>query len=267
MTALNDRTTLLASFAVFAVTQVTWPETARTDKKVRAGATTVVLWEDALPAGLVVETVWTANTRYVCPEHYFLGQDANMVVQQLMQELGGGSSSGGAPARIEAGPGSYNNGSNDAKPWQRGPTGGPAPWRSRNQDSNNEGGSSAPWARDRNRGNDNQEGDNYYGGGQNYNGSATAGSAPWSQAPGTQGGYPGYPGYSAYGAAPGMGAPPGLASPPGAPGLGAPPGLPGGLNALIQQYASGSVPPPPPPADGAPPPPPSDQPPPPPPGA
>jgi splicing factor 1 len=188
-----------------------------------------------------------------------------------MQELGG-SSGGGAPARIEAGPGSYNNGGNsDAKPWQRGPTGGPAPWRQRNQESNGDGGSgAAPWARDRNRGNNDRGGDSYYGGGQNYSApGSTGGAAPWHQAPGTaQGGYPGYGGYSGYGGAPGMGAPPGLPPPPGAPGLSAPPGLPGGLNALIQQYAGGAVPPPPPPpSDGAPPPPPSDQPPPPPPGA
>ncbi|KAL6407833.1 branchpoint-bridging protein [Ilyonectria robusta] len=113
------------------------------------------------------------------------------IQQQLMQELGGGSD--GPPARIEAGPGSYNNG--DAKPWQRGPTGGPAPWRSRNE--SNEGGSSgaAPWARDRNRGQDhhNSNGgggggdDSYYG--QAYGGApggAPGGAAPWQQAPGTQ---------------------------------------------------------------------------------
>lgn len=181
-------------------------------------------------------------------------------VQQLMQELGGGS--GGPPARIEAGPGSYNsNGNGDAKPWQRGPTGGPAPWRNRSNDSHNDGGSAAPWARDRNRGQDNnQSADSYYG--QGYGGSAAA--PPWQQqAPGTQGGYAGYPGYPGYAAPPGMGAPPGL--PTGGAGLSAPPGL-GNINALIQQYA-GAAPPPPPPSGDAPPPPPSDQPPPPPPGA
>lgn len=189
------------------------------------------------------------------------GDAVDREMEQLMQELGGGSD--GPPARIEAGPGSYNNG--DAKPWQRGPTGGPAPWRSRNE--SNEGGSSgaAPWARDRNRGQDhhNSNGgggggdDSYYG--QAYGG-APGGAAPWQQAPGTQGGYPGYPGYNSYGAAPGMGAPPGLPQVPG--GAPPPPGL--GINALIQQY-SGAVPPPPPPSGEAPPPPPSDQPPPPPP--
>lgn len=208
------------------------------------------------------------------PEWYSV---INAPFQQLMQELGGGS--GAAPAQIEAGPSSNNyNGNSEAKPWQRGPTGGPAPWRSRNQDSNdggNSGGSAAPWARDRNRGHENSNGNghggenNYYGQ-QNY-GSSSGGAAPWHQqahqapqhqAPG-MGGYANYAAaYGAYGAAPGMGAPPGLPQ-AGAAGLSAPPGL-GPLNALIQQY-SGSAPPPPPPSGDAPPPPPSDQPPPPPP--
>ncbi|PTB63375.1 hypothetical protein BBK36DRAFT_1143866 [Trichoderma citrinoviride] len=197
--------------------------------------------------------------------------------QQLMQELGGG---GAAPAQIEAGPSSNNyNGNSDAKPWQRGPTGGPAPWRSRNQDSNDGGsggGSAAPWARDRNRGHDNSNGNGHGGGENNYYGHNNYGSsssgapAPWHQqahqaapqhqAPG-MGAYPNYAAYGAYGAAPGMAAPPGL--PQVGAGLAAPPGL-GPLNALIQQYA-GAVPPPPPPSGDAPPPPPSDQPPPPPP--
>ncbi|EHK19514.1 uncharacterized protein TRIVIDRAFT_209878 [Trichoderma virens Gv29-8] len=204
------------------------------------------------------------------------GDAVDREMEQLMQELGGGS--GAAPAQIEAGPSSNSNynGNSDAKPWQRGPTGGPAPWRSRNQDSNdggNGGSSAAPWARDRNRGHENSNGNghggenNYYG--QNY-GSSSGGAAPWHQqahqapqhqAPG-MGGYPNYAAYGGYGAAPGMGAPPGLPQ-AGAAGLSAPPGL-GPLNALIQQYA-GSAPPPPPPSGDAPPPPPSDQPPPPPP--
>ncbi|KAF3357023.1 hypothetical protein VdG1_03581 [Verticillium dahliae VDG1] len=177
------------------------------------------------------------------------GDAVDREYEQLMQELGGGPADGAPPARIEAGPGSYNNDQRggDVKPWQRGPTGGPAPWRSRNE-SNHDGGSgggggggggggAAPWARDRNRDRDDHRG---------------------------HGGYGGYSG--GYGAPPGMSAPPGIPPPPGAPGLGAPPNLTGNLNALIQQYAGGA-PPPPPPSDNAPPPPPSDQPPPPPPGA
>ncbi|KAJ9142611.1 Branchpoint-bridging protein [Pleurostoma richardsiae] len=207
------------------------------------------------------------------------GDAVDTEYEQLMAELGGG---GAAPARIEAGPGSYNGGGGgDAKPWQRGPTGGPAPWRSRNNDRDRDeghSGGSAPWARDRNRGGDTQRngGDSYYGGGggQNNYGSSAPGAAPWHQPPappGAQaGGYGGYGGYGSYGAPPGMpGAPPppGMPAPPGAAGLSAPPGLAGNINALIQQYAGGAAPPPPPPADGAPPPPPSDLPPPPPPGA
>ncbi|KAH0493468.1 hypothetical protein TgHK011_000136 [Trichoderma gracile] len=207
------------------------------------------------------------------------GDAVDREMEQLMQELGGG---GAAPAQIEAGPSSSSNnynGNSDAKPWQRGPTGGPAPWRSRNQDSNDGGsggGSAAPWARDRNRGHDNTNGNGHGGGENNYYGhnnygsSSSGGPAPWHQqaqqaapqhqAPG-MGAYPNYAAYGAYGAAPGMGAPPGL--PQVGAGLSAPPGL-GPLNALIQQYA-GAVPPPPPPSGDAPPPPPSDQPPPPPP--
>ncbi|KAK7963649.1 hypothetical protein PG988_010623 [Apiospora saccharicola] len=208
------------------------------------------------------------------------GDAVDREYEQFMQELGGGS---GPPARIEAGPGSFNNGGSggEPKPWQRGATGAAAPWRTRNNDQGNEergggGGSGgnggpAPWRTRGDRGHDNNQGGNdYYGGGNNYNGGsgAPAAAAPWQQAAQQPPAYPSYPGYPGY-AAPGMGAPPaapGMGA-PGSTGLGAPPGLPGNLNALIQQYAGGAAPPPPPPSDGAPPPPPSDIPPPPPPGA
>lgn len=194
-------------------------------------------------------------------------------IQQLMQELGGGSA---PPARIEAGPGGGDDG--DAKPWQKGASGGPAPWRSRrdDRDSGNPpsgpSGGPAPWARDRNRGNDNH-GDSWYDGGRGGSG----GAPPWQQqqpAAGygqpdaAYGGYAGYAGYggAGYGAAPGMAAP---GAPQTEPGLDAPPGL-AGLNSLIQQYSGGAAPPPPPPPGEGPPPPPgppADQPPPPPPPA
>ncbi|KAG8159047.1 hypothetical protein KVR01_011490 [Diaporthe batatas] len=201
--------------------------------------------------------------------------------EQFMAELGGGT----APARIEAGPGSHSNG--DAKPWQRGPTGGPAPWRSRNNDRDHHDGGGgggergsggpAPWARDRReRNHDHHGGDSYYGGGQsNGYGSAAPGTAPWHQAPGGQGGYGGSapPGTAPWQQAPG--APPAYGGYPGGygapPGLGAPPPPPAppadNLTALIQQFSGGAAPPPPPPppSEGAPPPPPSNQPPPPPP--
>ncbi|KAL2130738.1 hypothetical protein VTI74DRAFT_6002 [Chaetomium olivicolor] len=211
------------------------------------------------------------------------GDAVDREYEQLMQELGG---TGAAPARIEAGPGSHGpSGGNDARPWARGPTGGPAPWRARNNDRDHEGGPSggpAPWARDRDRGDrdrgyrgsDGRDGgDSYYPGQSSYGGAPSApGTAPWHQpmaAPTGYGGYPGYGGYGAPGAPPGVaGAPPGLPPPPPPPPPGAaPPGLPGGLNALIQQYATAVPPPPPPPAGDAPPPPPPMDLPPPPPGA
>ncbi|KAK4044875.1 hypothetical protein C8A01DRAFT_31061 [Parachaetomium inaequale] len=214
------------------------------------------------------------------------GDAVDREYEQLMQELGG---TGAAPARIEAGPGSNGppGGGGDARPWARGPTGGPAPWRSRNNNDRDEGGppngpsgGPAPWARDRGdrdrdrgyRGSDGRDGgDSYYPGGQNSYGSAPSapGTAPWHQPMGAQAGYGGYPGYGGYGAPgapPGVGgAPPGLPPPP--PPGGAPPGLPGGLNALISQYANAVPPPPPPPSGDAPPPPPPMDLPPPPPGA
>ncbi|KAK3308256.1 uncharacterized protein B0T15DRAFT_523972 [Chaetomium strumarium] len=218
------------------------------------------------------------------------GDAVDREYEQLMQELGG---TGAAPARIEAGPGSNGPpGGGDARPWARGPTGGPAPWRVRNNDRDSESGPSggpAPWARDRGdrdrdrdrgyRGSDGRDGgDNYYPAQSAYGAAAPAappGAAPWHQpmgapgapgAPAAYGGYPGYGGYGAPGAPPGVGgAPPGLPPPPPPPPGAAPPGLPGGLNALIQQYANAAPPPPPPPPSGdAPPPPPMDLPPPPP---
>ncbi|KAK3366079.1 hypothetical protein B0T24DRAFT_637856 [Lasiosphaeria ovina] len=224
------------------------------------------------------------------------GDAVDREYEQLMQELGG---TGAAPARIEAGPGSFEGngnggGQSDARPWARGPatgpTGGAAPWRSRNNDRDNDGppagpsGGPAPWARDRERdrgprGGDSRDGgDTYYGSGgggghgghSNYGGGSSApGTAPWHHAPppppGAQPAYGArFAAYGSYGAPPGMGGPPPGLPPPPPPGQ-APPGLPGGLNALIQQYAN-AIPPPPPPGDLPPPPPPMDLPPPPPPG-
>ncbi|KAK6849955.1 zinc knuckle [Apiospora arundinis] len=193
------------------------------------------------------------------------GDAVDREYEQFMQELGGGSA---PPARIEAGPGSYNNGGGEPKPWQRGATGAAAPWRTRNNDQGNDGdrgdrngggggGGPAPWRTRGDRGgHDNNQGSNDYYGGNNYNSGGGSGAAPWQQAAQPQQpAYPSYPGYPGY-AAPGMGGPPpapGMGA-PGSTGLGAPPGLPGNLNALIQQYAGGAAPPPPPPSDGAPPP-------------
>ena len=224
----------------------------------------------------------------------FFPTDILTVLQQLMQELGGGS---GAPLQLEAGPGDHPGpsgpsgpGGGEPRPWQRGPTGGPAPWRQRtNNDREHDShpggapggpsGGPAPWVRDRNshrNNNDSYNGGGGAGGGYGNNGGdyysgigngGAPGMAPWHQAPGAQPVPPppssAFPGYPGYGAPPGMGgAPPGLPPPP--PG-GATMAVSSGLNALIQQY-SGSAPPPPPlPSDSPPPPPPSDLPPPPPP--
>ncbi|KAI9794543.1 MAG: hypothetical protein M1816_004430 [Peltula sp. TS41687] len=252
------------------------------------------------------------------------GDAVDREYEQLMQELSGGAPVGGgnAPQRIEAGPGGYDNGresygrgnggyeadgDRDVKPWQRGPTGGAAPWQNRGRDDRDRhndyprdsgSGSAPPWARG---GAGGRSGDNAYGYGQQQSGgygagasgSGSGGAAPWHQpaaaptAPvlGQQNfaGYGAYPGSGAYGsqasafpAQQNIGAPPGLGAGLAA-GLGAPPGL----GALFQAFASaatataGSPPPPPPmgsappppPPGNAPPPPPNEQPPPPPPSA
>lgn len=185
------------------------------------------------------------------------GDAVDREYEQLMQELGGGAPGGEPRQRIEAGPGGYDDqgyggGDRDAKPWQRGPTGAPAPWQrggdNRQDDYNQGGGSAPPWARG---GNDNYGGYNQAGG---YGGPPGGGSAPWQRnenAPppppsGDQYGYGGYPGGYGQGNQQSMGPPPGMA--PGAGGLGAPPGL----SALFQGYGSNGA------AGGAPPPPPSD---------
>ncbi|KAH7555297.1 hypothetical protein J3E72DRAFT_6753 [Bipolaris maydis] len=196
----------------------------------------------------------------------------------FMAEMGG---AGGQPrGAIE-----YNNNNNGAsggdnyggerplKPWERGPTGGSAPW-ARNDDDRGrgDGHSSAPppWAGGGGRGG--QSYDQGYG--------ASGGAAPWAagaSAGGAGGAGYGYGGYG-YDQSAGMGAPGAYA---GAPGYGAAPppsGPPPGLGPLFQSYGSagspppppppsGSAPPPPPPGDVPPPPPPSDVPPPPPPPA
>ena len=195
------------------------------------------------------------------------GDAVDREYEQLMQELSGGAPSGEPRQRIEAGSGGYENGDRqgygggdrDTKPWQRGPTGAPAPWQrggdDRRDEYNQGGGSAPPWAT--RGGNDNYGGYNQGGG---YGGPPGGGAAPWQRqdnAPppppsGDQYGYGNYPGgYSGgFGGQQNMGPPPGMAT---GGGLGAPPGL----GALFQNYgangAAGGAPPPP-PSDDAPPP-------------
>ena len=177
----------------------------------------------------------------------------------FMAEMGGSGANGRPQQAIE-----YNGGGNDGdgernlKPWERGPTGGAAPWArggSGRDDRDNGSNATAPWAP----------------GGASYNQSGYS-AAPWgAQAPPPPGGASyGYGNYGGYDANAPPGAPPGMNS-YGAPGYGAaaaPSGPPPGLGPLFQNYgAAGSPPPPPPPSDlpPPPPPPPSDIPPPPPP--
>jgi splicing factor 1 len=196
-------------------------------------------------------------------------EPADTEFNNLMQELGAGGAITGsaAPARIEAG--GYGDDRGAAKPWQRAPTGGPAPWASggsggRERDAGSSGGP-APWAAGGSGGG--RANDSYAGG---YSGGhSSGGAAPWQQqqqqshAAPQQGGYSGY----GYGGAPGYDQGYGQAAASGYDqgyGQAAAPGM-----APWQQQAygqAGSPPPPPPPAD-IPPPPPSENQPPPPPGA
>ncbi|KAI9894895.1 MAG: hypothetical protein M1814_000115 [Vezdaea aestivalis] len=215
------------------------------------------------------------------------GDAADREYAQLMQELSGGGpiGNGEGAQRIEAGPGGYDSrdGRGDdraQKPWERGPTGGPAPWTQRgpdnySRDSGGNAGGPPPWS----GGGGGGRGGDGFGYGQQSGYAAPppppGGAAPWQQQqapPPPPGGQAGYNGYGMYPGAgygdqsqQGMGAPPGLSSlfqPYGASGNAPPPPPPGGAP---PPPPSGNAPPPPP--SGAPPPPPSEQPPPPPSGA
>ncbi|KAF2151038.1 hypothetical protein K461DRAFT_165443 [Myriangium duriaei CBS 260.36] len=164
----------------------------------------------------------------------------------FLNEIG---ASGNAPARIEAGPGGDGGyGDRDAKPWQRGPTGGPAPWQQggRDRDAGPRGGP-APWASG-GRSHDNYGGSQHQGGGGGgYN---SGGGNPWQQnAGGHQGGYGG----GQYGYNNNNGGYNNYAGGYDGSGYG---GHSGGGAAPWQRQGAGGAPPPPPPADnGAPPPP------------
>ena len=159
--------------------------------------------------------------------------------EKLMNEIGGGE--GQNPAR-QIGweqDGAPSNDQANVRPWQRGPTGAPAPWAQNRQAPSNP----APWT------NPNRGG---YDGG--YNNApppppSGGGLPPWQQNRGGQGGAAPWAMNGNMGGGGGYGS--------GGYGGGAPP-----WQQQQQQY--GEVPPPPPPSD-VPPPPPSDVPPPPPP--
>jgi len=163
-------------------------------------------------------------------------------------EYGNGGGAGGAG---DAGGAGFGEGERALKPWERGPTGGQAPWARNNRedpgDSNAAPAAAAPpWA-----GAGAQAAGSYNQGGYN-----NAPAAPWAAAGNAPYGHNYGGGYDQYAApaaaAPGMGY-----------GYGAAPAPPPGI-APAYGYGSAGSPPPPPPPPGSvpPPPPPSEQPPP-----
>ncbi|RMY68080.1 hypothetical protein D0863_07357 [Hortaea werneckii] len=174
--------------------------------------------------------------------------------EKLMNELGGGTTDPGRQIGWqEAGAdGAEGPPQENSRPWQRGPTGGPAPWASRGQPS----GAPAPWA--------SRGGYDDYNGGGGYGGGAPGGGVPpWQQGRGGGGGgYGGGYGGGGYGGG-GSGGPAPWQQQPQAPGY----GYGGGQQQQQPPWAMSAPPPPPPGEDIPPPPPPSDVPPPPPPPA
>lgn len=118
--------------------------------------------------------------------------------ESLMNELSGGAAvENGAPQfKLENGPGGYDNGpaGDNVKPWQRGPTGAPAPWKTGGAGNGggfsgrDDGGSARPWASGgggggARGGRDNFGGGGYnnYGGGRDSYAGGSGGAAPWQQ--------------------------------------------------------------------------------------
>ena len=106
--------------------------------------------------------------------------------EKLMNELGGGTS--GDPSRqiefnngnVPPGAGEQNGGGAPVKPWERQPTGAPAPWASRPEPT----GAPAPWLQNRGGNDGGYNGGGGGGGGYNggYNsGPPAGGPAPWLQ--------------------------------------------------------------------------------------
>lgn len=203
------------------------------------------------------------------------GDAADNEYEKLMNEIGGGTAGnpsrqigwqeGGAGAGAPPPPGGP-----DVKPWQRGPTGGPAPWevnkpsggpapwQQRPAPSGPSGGP-APWERSGGYGDRDHRGGDRGG---------DRGPAPWQQPRGHDN-YGGHGGYGGGGGGYGQGG-------YGGHGGHAPPPAPGGPAPWMQQQPHAGygapgmdnnygAPPPPPPGGAPPPPPPSDLPPPPPP--
>ncbi|KAJ4374566.1 Branchpoint-bridging protein [Didymella sp. IMI 355093] len=192
---------------------------------------------------------WRNDNRFGDRPQGRIGGAPENELDAFLSEMGGG---GGQPrGAIEyngggAGGDSYGGGERNLKPWERGPTGGAAPWaRSDSRGDHGDSNSAAPppWAGGGGAG---------AGAGGSYDqsgGYGNSGAAPWASAAPAAGASYGYgnygAGYDPNAAAAGYGAP-GY----GAPGYGAPAaaaGPPPGLGPLFQNYGSAGSPPPPPP--------------------
>lgn len=191
-----------------------------------------------------------------------IGNAPENELDAFMAEMGGAQPRGAIEYGNGGGAGDAPGAERSLKPWERGSTGGAAPWARNDRDGGDHNSSAPPpWAGGGGGGRSYDQ-NNGYGGGHS--------AAPWAQAAQGAGASYGYDNYGYGQSAPGA---------YGAPGYGAPAasaGPPPGLGPLFQNYGnagspppppppSGSVPPPPPPGDIPPPPPPSDVPPPPPP--
>jgi splicing factor 1 len=113
------------------------------------------------------------------------GDAVDREYESLMQELSGGAPNAGPQHRIEADLSGYENAGQDSNsslpPWQRGATGGPAPWSRSRDDRDGGSGGAPPWAAGRGAGGPPPGGDNY---GYQSGGYAAAppppgGAAPW----------------------------------------------------------------------------------------
>ncbi|KAI7523408.1 Branchpoint-bridging, partial [Hortaea werneckii] len=159
--------------------------------------------------------------------------------EKLMNELGGGTADPGRQIAWQEGGADAAGGppQDNARPWQRGPTGGPAPWASRGQPS----GAPAPWA--------SRGGYDDYNGGGGYGGGAPGGGVPpWQQGRGGGGGgYGGGYGGGGYGGGGSSGGPAPWQQQPQAPGYGY-----GGGQQQQQPPWAMSAPPPPPPGEDIP---------------
>ncbi|KAL9052567.1 MAG: hypothetical protein Q9162_005315 [Coniocarpon cinnabarinum] len=138
------------------------------------------------------------------PDRSRIQNPENDEYERMMQEIQGG---GEAPLKIEAGAGGQDggadgyNGGRPQKPWERGPTGAPAPWKSGGgggggggRDDRDGGGyNPRPWASGGGRSHRDNHGGGYDQGG--YGGGGGGGGAPWKQQHHQRQDYGGYNNY------------------------------------------------------------------------